>query len=68
MVLGAIGTKSLAEVAEPGGSEQGVDHRMGEHIRIRVARKPLLVRHLDPAKEERARTSECMHIKSAANP
>ena len=34
-----VGGKSVAEVAEPGGAEQRVDHRVGEDVGVGVARR-----------------------------
>ncbi len=51
----------LADVAQPRGTEQGIDDRVREHVRIRVPGEPLLgVLDPDPAEHERAPLLEPM--------
>ena len=44
--------KEVADVAEPGGAEQGVDHRVGEDVGVGVAGEAAVVLDLDPAEHK----------------
>ena len=57
-----VGREVGAEVAEPGGAEQRVDHRVGDHVGVGVALEPELVLDLDPAEHQppaRRRSGGC---------
>ena len=54
--------EKLADIAERSGAEQRIHQRMGQHIRVRVAEQPLLIRYLDPAEDQLPPLDELMHI------
>ena len=46
----------------PGGAEQGVDHRVGEHVGVGVAGEAALVLDLDPAEDQPAALGEAVAV------
>ena len=51
-----------ADVAAAGGAEQGVDHRVGEHVGVGVAGEAARVLDLDPAEDEPAALGEAVAV------
>ena len=52
----------LADVAEPGGAEQRVDHRVGEDVGVGVAGEPDVVRDRDAAEDQRPAGRERVRV------
>ena len=58
----------LADVAQPGGAEQRVGDRVGEHVGVGVAGQAALVRDLDAAEHERPALLEAVRVDPDAGP
>ena len=58
----------LADVAEPGRAEQGVDDRVGEDVGVGVACEAALAGDLDPAQDQPAAVLEAVGVDADAGP
>jgi hypothetical protein len=56
----------MADVAQPGGAEQGVDHGVGEHVGVGVPVEAELVGDLDPAEQQRPALDEAVGVEADA--
>ena len=56
-----------ADVAHAGGAEQGVDHRVGEHVGVGVAGEAALVLDLDPAEDQAPPLGEAVAVVADAD-
>ena len=63
-----VGREELAEVAEPAGAEQGVDHRVGEDVGVGVAGEAAVVLDLDPAEHQRLALDQAVAVVADADP
>ena len=57
-----------AEVPEPGRSEHGVDHGVGEHVGVGMALEASLVRDLDAAEDQPAARGEAVGVVAHPDP
>ena len=58
----------VPDVAETRSAQQGVDHRVGQHVGVRVAVEPALERDLDPSEDQPAPLGEAVRVVSEADP
>ena len=58
----------LPQVAEGEGAQEGVRHRMGQHVGVGVAPQAPLGRDLDPAQHEGPALDERVDVESQADP
>src|SRR5262245_4036012 len=66
--LPLVGWEQLPEVPEAAGAEQGVDHRVREHVGVRVAREAALVLDFGAAEDQRLALLEPMAVVADADP
>ena len=59
--------KSVPMSPPPGGAEQRVDHRVGEHVGVGVAAEAALVLDLDPAQDQGAALGEAVAVVADAD-
>src|SRR5262249_43521611 len=63
-----VGREELPEVPEPAGAQQGVDHRMGEDVGVRVPRETAIVLDLDPPDQQSLALGEAVAVVPDADP
>ena len=56
----------IADIAEPGGAEQGVCYRVQDDVGVAVPAQTTAVGHLDPAEHDRTLACEGMDVEAHA--
>ena len=65
---GRVGVGEMAaDVAKAGGTEQGIDDRVQQRIRIRMPQQPAVVGNLDPAQQQLAAGHQRVGVPPLAN-